>query len=97
MRHADFILLRETAVIRPAIATLVLLAATNPGLAGQTERRSQCRRFGAQGVARHAQFRDLTVEQASVAHLDKTRRPNVNAFLDDRAFASTQWGHLINR
>jgi hypothetical protein len=39
MRHADFILLKETAMIRPAVAVamLVLLAATNPGLAGQNE------------------------------------------------------------
>jgi hypothetical protein len=37
MRHADFILLRETAMIRPAVAVaaLALLAATDAGLASQ--------------------------------------------------------------
>jgi hypothetical protein len=40
MRHADFVLLRETAMIRPAVAvaTLALLAATDPGLASQKEK-----------------------------------------------------------
>jgi hypothetical protein len=38
-RHADFFLLRETAMIRPAVAvaTLVLLAATDTCLAGQNQ------------------------------------------------------------
>jgi hypothetical protein len=40
MRHADSILLRETAMIRRAVAvaTLVSLAATDPGLASQNEK-----------------------------------------------------------
>jgi len=39
MRNADFILLRETAMIRPAVAvaSLVLLAATDTCLAGQDQ------------------------------------------------------------